>query len=206
MTDELMIISRVSSRFLEAYTFPRDFHLPKELRNKPPMVPEGTDLAIWTWEVSGVPYGIAFAGKANKPLWNYRFRDESQRQHRIDETIRGRKSVIEEKQKRLQKQRDYQHPYKVGDIFNTSWGYDQTNVDFYEVVEVRGKMLFLREVGKVVAREEHGADYVVPSKGHYVGGTIKVLPRSTGGIKIEGHYGSLWDGKPEYQTGFGFGH
>ncbi len=27
----------------------------------------------------------------------------------------------------------------VGDIFYTSWGYDQTNIDFYQVVALRGK-------------------------------------------------------------------
>jgi hypothetical protein len=205
MIDELTIISRVASKFLEAYTFPRDFHLPKEMKNKPAMTPEGTDLAIWTWEENGVPYGIAFAGKSNKPLWNYRFRDDSQRQHRIDETVKSRRTVIERKQKEMQERRDYQHPYKIGDIFDTSWGYDQTNVDFYEVVDIRGKMLLLREVGKIVAREEHGADYVVPAKGHYIGGIVKSIPRGDG-IRVEGHYGSLWDGKPVYETAGGFGH
>ena len=28
---------------------------------------------------------------------------------------------------------------KVGDIFVSSWGYDQTNVDFYQVVKLVGK-------------------------------------------------------------------
>lgn len=27
----------------------------------------------------------------------------------------------------------------VGDIFYTSWGYEQTNVDFYQVIELRGR-------------------------------------------------------------------
>ena len=27
----------------------------------------------------------------------------------------------------------------VGDIFYTQWGYDQTNIDFYQVVELKGK-------------------------------------------------------------------
>lgn len=28
---------------------------------------------------------------------------------------------------------------KVGDLFFDSWGYEQTNVDFYQVVKLRGK-------------------------------------------------------------------
>ena len=32
---------------------------------------------------------------------------------------------------------------KQGDIFVSSWGYDQTNVDFYEVVKVAAKTVTL---------------------------------------------------------------
>lgn len=30
------------------------------------------------------------------------------------------------------------HNVKVGDVFYTSWGYEQTNVDFFQVIELRG--------------------------------------------------------------------
>lgn len=30
------------------------------------------------------------------------------------------------------------HSVKVGDVFYTSWGYEQTNVDFFQVIELRG--------------------------------------------------------------------
>lgn len=29
--------------------------------------------------------------------------------------------------------------YKVGDIFYTSWGYEQTNIEFYQVVKATPK-------------------------------------------------------------------
>jgi hypothetical protein len=212
MNDDLVLISRVASRFKEAIVFPRETYVPKEYRNKKPLTPEGTDLVIWTWEepmkgFPDIPYGVAFAGKANKPLWNYRFRNEQERQKRIDETIKSRKYVLENTQNRLKERREYQHPYKEGDVFYTSWGYDQTNVDFYQVTEVKGKMILLREIGKksVDEREDTGVEYVVPSKGHFVGGVIKAIPKGPG-VKIEGHYGTLWEGKPVYQTAFGMGH
>ena len=31
------------------------------------------------------------------------------------------------------------HGIKVGDLFYDSWGYEQTNIDFYEVVGLKGK-------------------------------------------------------------------
>lgn len=38
---------------------------------------------------------------------------------------------------------------KVGDIFYTSWGYEQTNLDFYQVVGLVGKVTVkLRKIAK----------------------------------------------------------
>lgn len=37
---------------------------------------------------------------------------------------------------------------KVGQILCSSWGYDQTNIDFYEVVERTEKSVYLRMLGK----------------------------------------------------------
>ena len=37
---------------------------------------------------------------------------------------------------------------QIGDIVYSSWGYDQTNVDFYEVVGKQGKITyFLQQIG-----------------------------------------------------------
>lgn len=201
---------QVATRFLEAkrFTIPRPGYLPKEVRDTAPIVPEGTDLAIWTWDEMGpagktVPHGIAFAGKADKPLWNYRFRSPEQRQQTIDETIRDRKSLIELKQKALQERRDYKHPFKEGDILNSSWGYDQTNVDFYQVVGVLDKMVLLREISK----HEVNDSRVMPNPGHFIGPVLKKRPGTGGYVKItNSESASLWSGKPEYVTPFGMGH
>ena len=36
--------------------------------------------------------------------------------------------------------------YKVGEILNTCWGYDQTNREFYEIIAVKGKKVTLRQI------------------------------------------------------------
>lgn len=40
----------------------------------------------------------------------------------------------------------FQNPYKVGDIMHHSWGYDQTNCDFYQVVGITGSSVDLRKI------------------------------------------------------------
>lgn len=39
------------------------------------------------------------------------------------------------------------HSYKVGDILHSSWGYDQTNVEWFQIVEVKPRSICIRQIG-----------------------------------------------------------
>lgn len=210
-----LYIRRLADQSPVGLTFPREFHLPPHVRPTPAHIPEGTDLAIWTWdEEKDTPlkgkqmryYGIAFAGKSNKPLWHYSFASPERRQAQIDETVKSRKSLIEYKEKELQKRRDFVHNIQKGEIFVSSWGYDQTNIDFYEVVEIKGKMVVVREIASKLHESKPPTDYVLPEPGKFVGPPKLVKPNQYGGFKVGDHSASKWDGKPEYQTSSGYGH
>ena len=56
---------------------------------------------------------------------------------------------------------DTDRAIKVGDIFYTSWGYDQTNVDYYEVVGLTpsGKSVKLHSIA---ATAHDGRSYPLP--------------------------------------------
>jgi hypothetical protein len=76
----------------------------------------------------------------------------------------------------------------VGDIFVASWGYEQTNVDAYQVVEKKGATVTLREIALQTvegSQVSHGmADQVVPVKDAFIGEEFK--KRLTGrGINID---------------------
>ena len=97
----------------------------------------------------------------------------------------------------------------VGDILYNSWGWEQTNIDFYQVVESKGQTVKLREIagditdgtGNSMAgyttaikdsfcetRNEHYevVDYIV--KRVYYGNQIT----------MKHGYCGLWDGTPKY--------
>lgn len=62
---------------------------------------------------------------------------------------------------------------KTGDILVSKWGYDQTNVEFYLVLERTPKMVWLQEVGsKTVAANGFMSRRVVPDKSKAVGKPI----------------------------------
>lgn len=52
---------------------------------------------------------------------------------------------------------------QVGDIYRTSWGYDQTNVEFFEVVRVTGASAVLRRTAHTVSDNRR----IYPLPGRY---------------------------------------
>jgi len=123
--------------------FTRDFYRPKDARvEHPEGLPEGYE--IHRYENGGnlpdVPYAAVFGGKRAKPDWHYRFKTPERREEKIAEWVESQKSQLESKAKD-RKERYAPHSFKVGDVFYASWGYDQTNIDFYKIVELKGKTM-----------------------------------------------------------------
>jgi hypothetical protein len=108
-----------------------------------------------------------------------------------------------------------ERPVEVGDIFASSWGYDQTNVDFYEVVGVTpsGKSVRIVPIGKevVLDRGPYTEVKAVPGSASPDAKPVtkRVRESGYGGVVIKiTSYSSAWRIDPDetkYETGFGFG-
>lgn len=100
--------------------------------------PVEIDLEFYWNNNNEKPVAICFSKKAKKPSWHYRFKDFAQFQKTINDTVNNRlahkKTVEERRQKRFAP-----HSLSVGDYLYCSWGYDQTNIDFYKVTKLIGK-------------------------------------------------------------------
>ena len=66
---------------------------------------------------------------------------------------------------------------KVGDIYYSSWGYEQTNIDFYQIIEVKGQYATFQ---KICSKDVEGSYYshgmacmVVPVPNSFRGEPIK---------------------------------
>jgi hypothetical protein len=172
-------------------------------------MPENTDLEIITYEraSTGDLYGLAFQGRANKPIWAFRFRKKADRDKRVASTIESRKAHLDQKAKEREARKNYQHKLQVGDILDASWGYNQTNVNFYQVVELKGKMVVVREINSKVVKEDPYWQEVMPVKDSFKGGPIKKKPNTHDGIKINSSiYATPWDGLPSGESGPYGGH
>ena len=191
---------------------PRSSYPPKDnptliqRENTPP------GLEIWTYEIPGRDGGTTYAaaafwGKASKPLWHNTFTNVMRQEEKIDQTIKNFEAAVERKQEAQRARSQFAHGFSIGDILVSSWGYDQTNVDWYEVVGIpTPKTILIRPIGGHVVKSVHGADYVSAVPGSYTGPAEKKIPNAYG-VKINSYATARkWDGKPMYQTPFSMGH
>ena len=112
-----------------------------------------------------MPIAIAFNGKASKPIWHYKFSNMDDLDSYVNKSIENAKAREQSKaDRKAQRKLTSEHDIKVGDIFYTSWGYDQTNTEFYEVVNVRGSRIDLKEIGYTVDYEKasYGREDITP--------------------------------------------
>ena len=110
---------------------------------------------------------IAYSGRKCKPDFKYRFTSTDEALKYINNWI----MELEQHQAYISKRREEHKKalgvIQVGDIFYSSWGYDQTNIDFFQVIEVVGKKTVkLREINGLIFNQHEYASY----------GFIKPLP------------------------------
>ena len=109
----------------------------------------------------------------------------------------------------------------VGDVLVSSWGYDQTNIDFWRVVSLTasGKSARIMPVAQRVVDYSTGSERVVPGTGDVFREQDEV---TTSLIRWYGHgdrlawcvgvpkgyraTARLWDGRPVFQSAAGWGH
>lgn len=131
-----------------------------KMRNKTRYIPDGyvvynpeigdypNDLfTVYIKDNGGFPLVMFFTGKRSQPTWHYKFRTMTDAGKKINESISRLMSWEDMKAKRKEERKDVIKDIKVGDLFSSSWGYDQTNVDFYQVIEVKGKTFTIRPIG-----------------------------------------------------------
>jgi hypothetical protein len=114
-----------------------------------------------------------------KVEFNYRFGSEKNMiafmEHYISdlELIEERKA--ERKAKRGAERKAAQESVKEGDIYVASWGWEQTNVDAYQVVAKKGASVVLRKIAvrSIEGSEQFMSDRVVPVKNAFIGEDFK---------------------------------
>lgn len=187
------------------YTMTRASYIPKGAIK---IVPKGYDLEIYLYDDKKGPCAMIFGGKRNKPDVHTRYKSIESREadikrhlEVIDRTNAGK---AERKSLRVLKT----NPLKVGDVLTGSWGWEQTNPEAWQVVEVKAASVKVRPIGFQHARgngEQSMSEYVVPVKDQFTGeGEWKRVQTYDGGksvyLTFEHYSASLWTGREMYNS------
>lgn len=163
----------------------------------------------------GKPGALIWQGKRSKPNKYVKFVSNESRNEYIDNYKANEKSIMDKKRTVAEIRKNAKHPYKVGDILTGSWGYDQTNVDAFQVTELKGKSVVLERIGvrSVEGSDGFMSDQVMPIKNDFIieghrTSKVKKLPQTNDGKSWHVRlnyccYLTLWDGLAMYRSWYG---
>jgi hypothetical protein len=137
-----------------------------------------------------------FRGKSTKPYANYRYTSMEEAGKAVDKFVQAiiadyeRKAEYQKEKK--QKAKIMFDNIKVGDIFYTSWGYDQTNVEMYQVIEKGEKTVMVAEIAQetVPGTEGFMSSNVRPVPNKFVGEPFRAVVNQYGLKGKEMYYGA----------------
>lgn len=165
------------------FSFPRESYIP---RNSKPLYDAGSDAVVYIYETAGKFGAAMFYGKQAKPVWHWTFRKEEAMARAISEAFTSRRSHSEYVA-RVRSDRKQPHGHKVGDVFATNWGYDQTNVEHYEIVALHGAtMATVRQIAQHNVEIAYMQGKCAPDFGNFIGEPVRVK-LTQHGFKIDGH-------------------
>jgi hypothetical protein len=163
---------------------------------------------------AGRPWATLWMPKATNPFSNYQFKDEARREEYISEQV-----AAYERSQAIKAERKAQRAgavanaeaVAVGDIFDYSWGYDQTNVEFFQVVAMSGRKATLRRLASSTVPGSEGfmSEARLPVKDAFLQGTwdaetlTKLIQWTDDGrAYLSMPYGwcDKWSGTPSYAS------
>ncbi len=129
----------------------------------------------------------AFAARRQRPDFHLRFRAPDRAEKYVADWFAGIQTKAQKKQATRDALAVTPNPLSVGDVLCASWGYDQTNIDYYQVVGLYGKRgVVLREIAS-----QHcggGSDTMtgrcIPVPDQFIGAELRRMVAAAGGVKI----------------------
>lgn len=140
-------------------------------------------IAGWTPGMKRPRYAYKVHTRQEYDMAMERIRREAERFRRHDEAI-------------ARSSEEFRRSLHVGDILYSSWGWEQTNIDFYQVIAIRGCTVQLRQLDQQITEDGYMCGTTVPVPDVFKG---KALSRRMmkDYIRIDSYRTAWkWDGQP----------
>jgi hypothetical protein len=166
----------------------RRFSLTREMMipngAQPVADPESSAVVYISRDGKNRPCAMFFRGKSAKPAANYVYLSQESLEKAVCNFFKAVRTSEQRKHDAREARKAWTNDYKVGDVLVSTWGYEQTNKNFYEVTAISGKMLTLREIASEREEDMPMQGRAVPLPGQFTGEAFR-RRASEHGIKIE---------------------
>ena len=171
----------------------------------PYVIEKHLSITIVKYERKGASVFAAFYNKKSKPFSHYRFDTEELRSKYINSCKESETRSHENELATLASYEEKRKQIDKNTIFVRSWGYDQTNIDFYKVLEREGEFVTIQEIGQNIFGDDKYNDRgkCTANPDEIIGEPIrkKISKHATLSIESYAHC-SVWNGEPMYWSSY----
>lgn len=148
--------------------FTREFYIPA---GSTKITDKESDAVAYLYQRKNGNIGaLGFHGRAQKPDFHYSYTSDEKRSARVKTFFESRRAELELKATRKAEEKATGRGLNVGDVLRCSWGYDQTNIDYYEVTGLIGKtMVEIREINCFSKETSWAQGESAPAAGQFIG-------------------------------------
>lgn len=164
-----------------------------------------TDIEVWTFEHGSFFFAIGWKGREGKPSFRCKFTTEEDRTMYINDFEEERRR-IEKTKRRLFNGDSQVVSLSVGDILVGYYSFEQTNVVFFQVVQLRGKKtVYLRRIRQSFIETGFMVGETVPLKDEFYDDTPPLRRvYKNNQVKIDQYMSaSNWLGTPIRHSNYG---
>jgi hypothetical protein len=128
---------------------------------------------VYQYEANTKFLAIGYNATRKNHDFHYYYATKEERDNKIQAFFDAARITEAEKERRTQARKTTSnHQVEEGALFYESWGYDQTNINFYQVVKALPKSVYIREVASTVVDDQVGQEFVVPVPDNFIGNRI----------------------------------
>ena len=142
------------------------------------------------------PACCIWASKSHKPTYCYFFNTEQGRDNFID----SQKQKADKMEQDIARYNEKKNLFVPGAILFSSWGYEQTNIDFYIILSRKNDFVIIQEIGQNRTYDSQHKDSgrCTPNENIKLGDPFKKKITKYASLTLNTYsYCSIWDGTPK---------
>ncbi len=127
---------------------------------------------------------LGFKGKAIKASFHYRFKTVEATKEYVKKFVNDVEKRASDKVAEKAERKAMVRALEVGDVLVSSWGWEQTNIDYYQVLELVGKSsIKLQEIGQQRTYNHSDSGQCVPLLNSFKGEVF--TKKVTDGVRVK---------------------